>query len=95
MHSILECWLLDCLCCLNTSTFPDWFGLCQLVLSEMLLSQFVRQLVAVAMSKTQQGCDCTKFVSLHFKQPSTAIPAGFAPSGTLLYPRTIPQACSE
>lgn len=81
--------------CLNTSTFPDWFGPCQLVLSEMLPSQFVRQLVAAARSKKQQGCDCTKFVSLHFKQPSTAIPAGFASSDTSLCPRTVPQACSE
>lgn len=93
MHSIFERWLPDCPCCLNTSTFPDWFDLCQLVLSEMLPSQFVRHLVAVAMPKKLQGCDCTKVVSLHVKQPSTAIPEGFAPSDTLLRPCTLPQAC--
>lgn len=94
-HSILECWLSDCPCCLNTSTFPDWFSLCQLVLSEMLPSQFVRQLVAVAMPKKQQGCDCTKVVPLPFKQPSAAVPEGFAPSDTLLCPCTVPQARRE
>lgn len=76
-HSILEAWLSDCPRCLNNSTFSDWFGLCPLVLSEMLPSQFVKRLVAAAMSKKQQGCDCTKFVSLHFNQASTAILAGF------------------
>lgn len=34
------------------------------------------------MSKEQQGFDCTKLVSLHFKQASTAILAGSAPSDT-------------
>lgn len=94
-HSILESWLSDCPCCLNNSTFSDWFGLCPLELSEMLPSQFVEQLVAAAVSKKQQGCDCTKFVSLHFKQASTAVLAGFAPSDTPPCPHTILQACSE
>lgn len=55
--------------CLNTSTFPDCFGPCQLVLSEMLPSQFVRQPVAAARSKKQQGCDCTKFVFCTLSSP--------------------------
>lgn len=95
MHSIFECWLSDCPYCLNINTFPGWFGLCPLVLSEMLPSQFARQLVAVAMPKKQQGCDCTKVVSLHFKQFSIAMPVGFAPSDTLLCPCAVPQARRE
>lgn len=62
-RSVLECWLSDCPCCLNTSTLPHRFCPCQLVLSEMLPSQSVRQLVAAAMSKKQQCCDCTVSLS--------------------------------
>jgi len=94
-HSILESWLSDCLCHLNTSTFPGWLGPCRLVLPGMLPSHSVKELVDVAVPKKQQGCDCTKVVSLHFKQPSTAIPEGFAPSDTLLCPCTVPQASRE
>lgn len=93
--SILEGWLSDCPRCLNSSTSPDWFGPCPLVLSEMLPSQFVKQLVAAAVSKKQRGCDCIKFVSLHFEQASTAILAGLRPSDTPPCPHTILQACSE